>query len=455
MYTTKHLQKLLAWPPHALFPLIPFSTAHRPPPPKAQNPTSWYTQSLLNAEIISTPIPTLTPSGCFPLLPWGYKMWDTIKHYLTPKLTKMGFEEAYFPMLLTEKSINMEKSHMKGLEEEIAWIYINNNTLGLRPTSECIIYPYFSHILKSHRDLPMRITQYANIYRGEPHQLLPLIRSKEFLWQEGHSLEASSTAARSMTQEALNIYIYLYENLLALPVYPGIKSELEKFPGALQTQSVECMVTENGRAIQGATAHYLGTKFSRLFDIQFMTKSMHKKYAFQTSFGISTRSLGSACMVHGDSIGISLPPYLSPIQVLIIPIFHNVSHDIIAKCVELENRGSVVGFRVKSDLENSNSPGWKFNYWERKGVPIRIEVGKKEINSQILTISIRDKSLNMGKYTIQDVDFESEMTRLVKFIHKHMFLRAKESMDNNIVQCENWNEFIMAIKEKKWVIAPW
>jgi len=301
----------------------------------------------------------------------------------------LGVENCYFPLFISKKALETEKDHIEGFAPEVAWVTKSGNTdlkepIAVRPTSETIMYPSFKNWIKSHRDLPLKINQWCNVVRWEFKHPIPFLRGREFLWQEGHTAFASKEEAEEEVQQILDIYRRTYEELCAVPVTKGKKSDLEKFAGGFYTTTCEVFVPSTGRSIQAATSHCLGQNFSKMFDINFIDKDDKKKKVWQNSWGLSTRSIGALIMIHSDDQGLVLAPKIAPIQVVIIPIF-NKDYDwneaiLIGK--QIMKSLSDLDIRVKLDDTDHNTPGYKYNYWELKGVPIRIEIGINDVKEK-------------------------------------------------------------------------
>uniref|UniRef100_A0A4W5KYT6 Glutamyl-tRNA synthetase n=1 Tax=Hucho hucho TaxID=62062 RepID=A0A4W5KYT6_9TELE len=331
-------------------------------------------------------------SGCYVLRPWSYSIWESIKEFFDREIKKLGVENCYFPMFVSQAALEKEKSHIADFAPEVAWVTRSGNTelaepVAVRPTSETVMYPAYAKWVQSHRDLPIKLNQWCNVVRWEFKHPQPFLRTREFLWQEGHTAFATKEEAAEEVLQILDLYARVYEELLAIPVVKGRKTEKEKFAGGDYTTTVEAFISASGRAIQGATSHHLGQNFSRMFDIVFEDpkKPGEKQLAYQNSWGITTRTIGVLTMVHGDNMGLVLPPKVACLQVIIIPCGITASlpeaekEVLLAQCskyLALLQRGEI---RVKADLRENYSPGWKFNHWELKGVPIRLEVGPKDL----------------------------------------------------------------------------
>jgi len=418
---------------------------------KEENIAMWYTQVLKKSEMLeySTDI-----AGCYILRPWSYNIWEHIQSYLNQQLKLRNIDNAYFPLFVTASALEREKSHIEGFKSEVVWLKQSKDQIALRPTSEAIMYPYFQKWIQSYRDLPLKVNQWCNIVRWELTDPKPFIRGKEFLWQEGHTAHAGKSEAEEMVRDALEMYKQIYEQLLAVPVIGGVKTESEKFPGAVSTSSIETVIPITGRGLQAATSHFLGQNFSKAFDIQFTNEQMERGFVWQTSWGFSTRSLGAMVLFHGDDRGIVLPPKVAPIQVVMIPIYYNENEykKINEKLKELEEEFRERKLRVHIDNRKYYRPGWKFNHWELKGVPIRIELGIKDFEQKEVIIVRRDTG---KKVKITWNNLPKTVSCLLDDFHENIFGNAKKALDSSIVNVNNWNDFMLNINHKKTCYAPW
>ena len=347
----------------------------------------WYTDIVLKAELADYS----DTKGCIVIRPYGYKIWENIKNCIDKELKIIGIENTSFPLLIPESLLQKEKEHVEGFAPEVALVTEAGGKklaekLCIRPTSETIFMSMYSKWLKSWRDLPFLYNQWCNVLRWEK-ETRPFLRSREFLWQEGHTIHETEKEARELTLRILDIYAEVIENNLAMPVIKGKKTEIEKFSGAQETYTVESLMYD-GRALQSGTSHYFGQNFTKPFDVKFQNRNSEDEYAYQTSWGTSTRLIGGIIMSHGDNRGLKLPPKIAPIQIIIVPISMK-SDKVIEKCQEIYDKLSNQ-FRVKIDLRDQYSAGYKFNDWEMRGVPIRIELGLRDIENNQLTIVRRD-----------------------------------------------------------------
>jgi len=424
--------------------------------PKSENFSKWYTQVVTRSEMIDY----YDVSGCYILRPWSFFVWESIQSYFDALIKKSGVKNAYFPLFVSQKALMREKDHIEGFAPEVAWVTKAGKTdleepIAIRPTSETIMYQSFSNWIRSHRDLPFRINQWSNVVRWEFKNPTPFVRSREFLWQEGHSAFATKEEAEREVLEILDMYASVYEDLLAVPVTKGKKTENEKFAGALYTTTVEVFVPAAGRGIQAATSHCLGQNFAKMFEINFEDQGGKSQLVWQNSWGLSTRSLGVMIMVHGDDKGLVMPPKVAPIQVILVPIFMASDRDLeqptCDRILEIENDLNAVGIRVESDLRRIHSPGWKFAQWELKGVPLRIEIGPKNLRNKNADVVRRDN----GERTKVDNDgIVSFCQKAVLDIHQSMYEKAKRTAAEKMLNVTTWNEFLLALNKDCRVLAP-
>ena len=328
-------------------------------------------------------------SGCYILRPWSFSLWEAITEFFDGRIKKMGVKNCYFPMFVSEAKLNAEKDHVEGFAPEVAWVTRSGDgeleqPIAIRPTSETIMYPAYACWIRSHRDLPLLLNQWCSVVRWEFKHPTPFLRTREFLWQEGHTAHGSYEEADKMVMDILGHYKAIYEELLAVPVIKGYKTEKEKFAGGFRTTTVEAYVPATGRAIQGATSHNLGKNFGKMFKIEYEDKQGQKQIPWQTSWGFTTRSIGVMVMVHSDDTGLVLPPRVAPIQVVIVPIvMSGMNLDTLSGAAsDLASQLRASGVRVELDDRDNYNPGWKYNYWELKGVPLRLELGPKDLEKR-------------------------------------------------------------------------
>ena len=375
----------------------------------------WYTDIVLKAELADY----TDTKGCIAIKPYGYSIWENIQKYMDERFKQTGVENVYFPVLISENLLKKEEDHIEGFAPEVAWV---TNAGGedldekycIRPTSETMFSTLYSKWLNSWRDLPMVYNQWCNVLRWEK-ETRPFLRSREFLWQEGHTIHETAEEAKARTIQMLEIYAETIENLLAIPVLKGIKTEKEKFAGAEETYTVECLM-HDGRALQSATSHYFGQNFTKPFNVKFQNREGKEEYAYQTSWGATTRLIGAIIMAHGDNRGLKLPPKVAPIQVVIIPIAGH-KEGVLEKSNELFE-SLKKDFRVKLDDRDNYSTGFKFNDWEMRGVPIRVEIGPRDIENGVAVVVRRD---NGEKETVEISKLNDRIKELLEKIHNNMF----------------------------------
>ncbi len=380
-----------------------------------ENFTQWYTDVVLKAELADY----AETKGCITIRPYGYAIWENIQNYADQKFKEVGIQNFYMPLLIPESLLNKEKDHVEGFAPEVAWVTLGGEEeleekLCIRPTSETIIATMYAKWIHSWRDLPVLGNQWCNVLRWEK-ETRPFLRSREFLWQEGHTVHETAKEAEERTLMMLTIYADIIENLLAIPVLKGRKTEKEKFAGAVDTYTVECLM-HDGRALQAGTSHYLGQNFSKSFGIKFQTRESGEDFGYTTSWGISTRLIGGIIMAHGDNHGLKLPPKVAPVQVVLVPIAQH-KDGVLEKAHELETKLSK-SFRIKLDDRDHYSPGFKFNDWEMRGVPVRIELGPRDIENGACVLVRRD---TLEKETVALEKLESRLEELLEEIQKNMF----------------------------------
>uniref|UniRef100_A0A3P8YUP7 Bifunctional glutamate/proline--tRNA ligase n=1 Tax=Esox lucius TaxID=8010 RepID=A0A3P8YUP7_ESOLU len=414
---------------------------------KEDNLSDWYSQVITKAEMIEY----YDVSGCYVLRPWSYSIWESIKEFFDREIKKLGVENCYFPMFVSQAALEKEKSHIADFAPEVAWVTRSGDTelaepIAVRPTSETVMYPAYAKWVQSHRDLPIKLNQWCNVVRWEFKHPQPFLRTREFLWQEGHTAFATKEEAAVEVLQILDLYARVYEELMAIPVVKGRKTEKEKFAGGDYTTTVEAFISASGRAIQGATSHHLGQNFSRMFDIVFEDpkKPGEKQLAYQNSWGITTRTIGVLTMVHGDNMGLVLPPRVACLQVIIIPCGITASlpeaekEALLAQCSKYLTRLQSGEIRVKADLRDNYSPGWKFNHWELKGVPIRLEVGPKDLKQGQCVAVRRDTG---EKITLPEADTEKRLIQLLEDIQTNLFRRASDDLNKHMVVADSMEQF--------------
>lgn len=421
--------------------------------------TKWYIDTIQKADLMDyTPV-----RGCIAFKPDGYEIWEHIKDEMDRRFKETGHRNAYFPMLIPESFFQKEKDHIEGFAPELPWVTEAageklEERLALRPTSETMIGHLYSDWIKSYRDLPVLINQWANVFRWEK-KTLPFIRTSEFLWQEGHTAHVDEEEARHETMQMLEIYKEVVEGLLAIPVYDGQKTPSERFAGAVDTFSIEAMM-KDGKAVQAGTSHYLGTKFAEAFDIKYLTKENKHQFVHTTSWGTSTRLIGSVIMVHGDEQGLVLPPRVAPTQVVLIPVGPwKKNPAIMEKLDEIYAELKSKGIRVRLD-DSDQSPGYKFNEYELKGVPVRLELGPRDLENEQALMKARDGGEKVavdlaGAAAAVEQELETMQTRLLENArtfrdeNSHMNVDTLDELKKHIEDSAT-NETIPG-----WILAGW
>ena len=402
----------------------------------------WFTDVCRKAELIDYS----SIKGMFIYRPYGYAIWENIQKELDARFKECGHENVAMPILIPESLLQKEKDHVEGFAPECAWVtYGGSEELEerycIRPTSETLFCEHFANIIHSWRDLPKLYNQWCSVLRWEKTSR-PFLRHREFLWQEGHTMHATAEEAREETHRMLNIYADFLENTLAMPVVKGRKTDKEKFNGAEETYTVECMMHDH-KALQSGTSHYFGDGFARAFDITYTGKDNTLHYPHQTSWGVSTRMIGGLIMTHGDNSGLVLPPRIAPIQVIVLPIAQH-KPGVIEKAQELIDRLKAAGIRVKGDFSD-NSPGWKFAEYEMKGIPLRIEIGPKDMEKSQCMTCRRDN----GEKTIVSLDeLETAVPQLLDAVQAGLFEKAKANLDSHIFEAHSLEE-AKALQEEK------
>jgi len=392
----------------------------------------WYTDVVRKAEMAEYS----KTGGCIIFRPYGFAIWELIRKHLDEKLAATGHENLYMPMLIPEHMLQMEKDHIEGFAPEVAWVTHGGTEelterFCIRPTSEVLFCAHYADTVQSYRDLPKLYNQWCNVMRWEK-TTRPFLRTREFLWQEGHTAHATAEESLAEALLILDIYSNLTEDKLAIPVIKGQKTEREKFAGALATYTFESLM-HDGKALQTGTTHDFGDKFAKVFGIQYLDKNNQLQYAHQSSWGISTRMIGAIIMVHGDNNGLVLPPAIAPIQVVIIPVAAH-KPGVIEKAEELQAR--LKDFRVKVD-KSDHSPGWKFAEYEMKGVPIRLEIGPRDIESNQCILARRDTG---EKITVSLDNLEEEVAKLLDSIRDNMYEKAAKRLQENTYQAQSMDE---------------
>ena len=409
----------------------------------------WYTDVVKKAELVDYS----GVRGCMVFEPYGYAIWENIQKDLDARFKATGHENVYMPMFIPESLLQKEKDHVEGFAPEVAWVTHGGSEklterLCVRPTSETLFCDHYAHVIHSYRDLPKLYNQWCSVVRWEK-TTRPFLRNVEFLWQEGHTMHETAEEAQEETLRMLNVYADFCEQSLAIPVLKGRKTEKEQFAGAQATYTIEAMM-HDGIALQAGTSHYFGDGFAKAFDITFTGRDNKLAYPHQTSWGVSTRLIGGIIMTHGDNNGLVLPPAIAPVQVVIVPIAMH-KEGVLDKANELYNRLSKF-CRVKLD-DSDNSPGWKFSQYEMKGVPLRLEIGPKDIEANQCVLVKRD---DREKITVSLDELESTIPATLQAVHDGLYQRALENRENRTYTAANYDEFLQISNEKNGFIkAMW
>jgi prolyl-tRNA synthetase len=422
---------------------------------KNEDFSEWYTEVVLKSGLADyAPI-----KGCMIFREHSYAIWEKIQQVFNKRIWETDHKNVYFPMFIPESFLKKEAEHFAGFVPEVAWVTEGGSTqleekLAVRPTSETIIYATYAKWIRSWRDLPIKLNQWCNIVRWETKATKPFLRTREFLWQEGHTAHATKEDADKEVMDILQVYKDIMENYLAIPVLVGVKTESEKFAGALYTTTLEAMMPD-GKALQMGTSHNLGQNFAKVFDIKFIGEDEKEHHVWQTSWGISTRLIGALVMVHGDDRGLVAPPKVAPVQVVIVPIPYKGADAtaILAKAKEILEKLKEKGLTVVLDDREEYTPGWKFNEWELKGVPIRIEIGPRDLKQNQITMARRD---TYQKTTAKMDEAVQATEKLLEEIQSNLYAKAKTALEERTATVHNYDEFKKTLKEKGGFIkAAW
>ncbi|HET6457273.1 MAG TPA: proline--tRNA ligase [Nitrosopumilaceae archaeon] len=421
---------------------------------KNENFSEWYTQVVLKAELADyAPV-----KGLIVLRPYGYSIWESLKNSLDEKLKNTGHQNGFLPILIPESLLSKESKHFAGFNPEVFWVTHSGNSeigdrLALRPTSETLAYSMYSKWIKSWRDLPLKINFWNTALRAEIKSTKPFLRTSEFLWQEGHTVHATQEEAEQEVMSILEIYKKTVEEELAIPVITGKKTEKEKFVGAVYTTTMEAIMPD-GKALQMGTSHFLGQNFSKPFDVKFLDKENVEQFAWQTSWGVSWRLIGALIMVHGDDKGLVLPPRVAPIQVVIVPIYYSESdkEQIITKSKEIEQILSKKKIRVHIDTRDEFTPGYKFHDWEMKGVPLRIELGPKDLAKGKMVLVRRD---SQKKTDLPFGDIEIGIESMLNDIQQSLFEKAKKMLAEKTMDVLDFEKFKLELEKGLFLNSPW
>lgn len=434
---------------------------------RADNYSQWYNDLVMKADLAETaPV-----RGCMIIKPYGYAIWEKMQVVLDKMFKKQGVQNAYFPLLIPKSFFAREAEHVKGFAKESAVvthyrlkasddgkdIIVDpaaklDEELIIRPTSETMIWHTYKNWIHSWRDLPIMCNQWCNVMRWEM-RTRPFLRTSEFLWQEGHTAHATSEEAQAEAQKMLKVYADFVENWMGVPVIQGVKSETERFAGALETYTIEAMM-QDGKALQSGTSHFLGQNFAKSFDVTFLNKENKPEYVWATSWGVSTRLMGAVIMVHSDDNGLVLPPKLAPIQVVIVPITKNKEQlaAITEKLKPIMDKFDELGISVKYDDADNKRPGFKFADYELKGVPVRLVMGERDLENNTIEVMRRD---TLEK---ENVSFDGTVERvknLLDDIQKNVFEKARKYRDAHVYECDNYEEFKERIKDGGFFLCHW
>ncbi len=423
---------------------------------KNENFSEWYTEVIAKSKMADyAPI-----QGCIVYREWSYEIWEKIQDFFNKLIKSSGHHNVYFPMFIPKSLLTKESEHFAGFTPEVAWVTKGGASdlaepLAIRPTSETIMYDSYAKWVRSHRDLPILLNQWCSVVRWETKATKPFLRGREFLWQEGHTVHSSQAEADEEVMKILAYYKQVCEELLCIPVFVGRKSDKEKFAGALYTTTLEAMMPD-GKALQAGTSHNLGQHFAKAFGIKFLDKNEKESLAWQTSWGISTRLLGALIMVHGDDKGLVLPPAIAPIQLVIVPIPSNDSVEnaqINSKANDYKRHLEAAGVSVAFDDSTDKNPGWKYAEWELKGVPLRVEIGRRDLEKNGVMLVRRDSG---AKQFVAEKDVVKLAQEFLDDIQKTLLDRAKAFRDSRVSQARDFAEFKKILEENKgFVAAPW
>ena len=422
-------------------------------PKQEENFSDWYNQVIQRAELADyAPV-----RGCMVVRPYGWAIWENIQSALDKRFKDTGHVNAAFPLLIPMSFFEKEKEHVEGFSPELAVVTIGggeklDEPLVIRPTSETIIGHMYAKWIKSYRDLPVLINQWANVVRWEMRTRL-FLRTLEFYWQEGHTAHATAEEAEIETRQMLDVYTDFAVNVAAVPVVPGMKSDNEKFAGAVQSYTIEAMMKDT-KALQSGTSHNLGQNFAKAFDIQYLDPNNQLQYCWTTSWGLSTRFVGAIIMTHGDDQGLVLPPRLAPIQVVIIPIFRSENEKESVMNATNEVAKKLSGFRVKVDDRTEMTPGFKFNDWELRGVPLRIEIGPKDVEKNAVMTARRDIPGREGKSSFPIDGLNHQISAILDDIHDNLLAKASKFRDDHTYDPKDYDEF-HSLVNSGWVYSYW
>ncbi len=425
-------------------------------PSKAADLSAWYTAVCLRAELVSySPV-----RGCIVLRPYGFGLWENLQKDLDARFKATGHENAYFPLFIPESLLAKEAEHVEGFAPEVAWVTRGGSEeltepLAIRPTSEVLIGTMYAQWIESYRDLPILINQWANVVRWEK-ATRPFLRTMEFLWQEGHTAHASAEEARAETLQMLDVYRDFAEKVAAVPVYAGVKSESERFPGAVETYSIEALMPD-GRALQSATSHDLGQNFAKAYDITFADASQQIQHAYTTSWGMSWRMLGALIMTHGDDRGLRIPPKMAPIEAVFVPIVRSQDDRAISVCRETCEELRKAGFRVRVD-DRDQQPGWKYSEWDLRGVPVRVEVGPRDVDAGAVVVVRRDRDKGdpEQRTTVARDALARTLPEILDAVQASLYADAAAFLRSHTLRAHDRDAFLSMCRERAGMIdIPW
>lgn len=419
--------------------------------PREEDFSKWYTDIILKTDLVDySPV-----RGSMVIKPYGYGIWENIQQELDDRFKATGHKNAYFPLFIPESLLQKEVDHVEGFAPEVAWVTHGGGEelterLAVRPTSETIICAMYAKWIQSYRDLPVLYNQWCNIVRWEK-TTRPFLRTLEFLWQEGHTAHATEEEAQEETMKMLNVYREFAENVLAIPMVSGQKTEKEKFAGAVSTYTIEALM-QDGQALQAGTSHNLGQHFAKVFDIEFLDRDGKQKYVWQSSWGVTTRLIGALIMVHGDERGLVLPPKVAPVQVIMVPIaFHR--EGVLDKAESIYEDLKAAGIRVELDDRDTQSTGWKFNEWEMKGVPLRLEIGPRDMEKNQVVLVRRD---NHEKTFVPVEELAETIKNMLDDVHNGLYEKALAMREENTHTAHNIDDFKDIVENRKGFIkAMW
>ncbi|MBZ0283679.1 MAG: proline--tRNA ligase [Anaerolineae bacterium] len=424
--------------------------------PQSVDFSAWYNEIVYKADLCD-----LSPvRGCLIIKPYGYELWEAIRNGLDRRFKATGHQNAYFPLFIPESFLKREAEHVEGFSPELAVVTIAGGKeleepLIVRPTSETIIMESFKNWIQSYRDLPLLINQWANVVRWEL-RTRPFLRTTEFLWQEGHTAHATFDEAEAETRQMLDVYADFAVNDAAIPVIKGRKTEREKFAGALHTYTIEAMMRDT-KALQSGTSHNLGQNFAKAFDIKFLDESNQLQHPWTTSWGLSTRMIGAIVMTHGDDKGLRLPPKVAPYQVVIVPIYKNDDEKgaVLEAVARLQAELAATNIRLYVDRREGLSPGFKFNDWEMRGVPVRLEIGPKDVQNGTVALARRDIPGKEGKQFVSQSGISAKVNELLTEIQANMLKQAADFRDANIHDVQSYDDLKAVVEKGGWGRGWW